>query len=64
MSETIYYKGFAGSMTRGFEKGVTFLHGEILNTRDLITYESDTIDGLWDEFEKAVDEYIKDKKQC
>lgn len=34
-------------------------YGYILNIFDMITYESDTIEGLFDNFKEAVEDYIK-----
>lgn len=35
------------------------LHGKLLYINDLVTYESDSVDGLRQEFEAAVDDYLE-----
>jgi predicted HicB family RNase H-like nuclease len=56
-SDTVAYKGYTGSISVSIEDGC--LHGRILFINDLITYESDTVPGLRQEFCAAVDEYIE-----
>lgn len=51
------YKDFYGSSEYD-EVSKTF-YGKILNTHDLITYESDSPNDLYDSFVEAVKDYIK-----
>ena len=39
------------------------LYGKIENTQDLITFESNTCDGIVEEFNSAVDDYIEYKEK-
>jgi len=55
--KTLKYKNYFGSIECDLEEGV--LHGKILHVRDLITYESETLQGLQGEFTAAVDDYVE-----
>ena len=52
---------------RGYEALVTFdaddriLHGRLLCTRDVVSFEADNVDDLEREFHEAVDDYLE---QC
>lgn len=52
---------------RGYEALVTFdaedriLHGRLLCTQDVVSFEADNVDGLEKEFHEAVDDYLE---QC
>ena len=35
------------------------MHGKIDNIRDLVTFESDTVEGIIREFHSAVDDYLE-----
>ena len=50
------YKGYCGSIDPSIEDEC--LHGRILFIDDLITYEGDTMPGLRDAFQAAVDRYL------
>ena len=54
------YKGFTGSIEYSFEDKCHY--GRLLNISDLVNYEADTIEDLYEEFCKAVDDYIELKK--
>lgn len=49
------YKGYVGSIC--LDEGV--YHGKLLRIPDLVTYESDGVIGLYDEFKLAVDDFIE-----
>jgi len=54
---------------RGYETLIHYsardnlLFGKIENTEDLVTFESDTCDGIVEEFNNAVDDYIQYKEK-
>ena len=54
--KTMEYKGFIGSVEVSTEDNC--LHGKIIHSVDLITYEASTVGDLKKEFEAAVDDYI------
>jgi len=53
---TMEYKGFIGSIEVSIEDNC--LHGKIIHSVDLVTYEASTVEDLKKEFEAAVDDYI------
>lgn len=55
------YKGFKGS--KQYNKEDNVWHGKILDTKDLVTYESDWDDYLEKEFQAAVDDYLQMKEE-
>jgi predicted HicB family RNase H-like nuclease len=48
--------GWFGSIEFSHEDGV--LHGKLLNTKDLISYEGETVAELIRDFQESVEEYI------
>lgn len=38
-------------------------YGQVINTRDLVNWEANTVDGIEHAFKEAVDDYIKFKKE-
>ncbi len=57
MSNMLKYKGYFGSVEFSIEDGV--LHGKIQCVNDLVTYEAETLAGLQEAFEEAVDDYLE-----
>ena len=57
--EIIKYKDFEGSVETDIERYCC--RGKVLFIDDLVTYESDTLQGLQKQFEEAVDDYIEFK---
>ena len=55
--EIIKYKDFEGSVETDIKRNCC--RGKILFIDDLVTYESDTLQGLHKQFEEAVDDYIE-----
>lgn len=53
------YKGYTGSICYNDNS----YYGKITGAAYFTTYESDGVIGLYDEFKKAVDEYIEFKKE-
>ncbi|MDR1848899.1 MAG: type II toxin-antitoxin system HicB family antitoxin [Zoogloeaceae bacterium] len=51
------YKGYTGSAE--FDSDGLVLRGKLLFIRDLIMYESPTAEGLQEEFEATVDDYLE-----
>ncbi|MBR3437695.1 MAG: type II toxin-antitoxin system HicB family antitoxin [Lachnospiraceae bacterium] len=56
MKNTLEYKGYWTVVEYSTEDRV--LHGRIEGIRDVINYESDTIDGVETAFREAVDDYL------
>ena len=51
------YKGYCADIEIDFEDRI--LHGKIAGIRDLVTFESETVDGIVREFHSAVDDYLE-----
>lgn len=51
------YKGFVGIVQEDEEEGG--FNGRIINTKDLVTFEADSVEDIEKEFKAAVDDYIK-----
>ncbi len=54
---TMTYRGYTGLAILSIDD--LCLYGKLLDIRDVITYESNTVEGLIYEFERSVDEYIE-----
>lgn len=50
------YKGYIGKVEFDDEAGI--LHGEIINIRDVITFEGTSIDEIQKAFRESVDDYL------
>jgi predicted HicB family RNase H-like nuclease len=50
------YKGYYASVEFDEDGGV--LHGEVMNTRDVITFQADTAANVVSEFHASVDDYL------
>jgi len=55
-SKCLEYKGYLGSVEYSAEDNL--LCGNVLGIRALIMYHSDTLQGLIDDFQDAVDHYL------
>lgn len=55
------YKGYIGTVT--FDDEAELFHGEVVNLKDVITFQSDTVEGLKREFQISVDDYLDFCKQ-
>lgn len=51
------YKGYIGKVDVDEEAGI--LHGEIINLRDVITFEGQTLEELRQAFRDSVDDYLE-----
>lgn len=60
MKTTQTYKGYVGSVEFSEEDLVYF--GKVLFIDDMISYESESEDGIQKSFERAIDEYLIDCK--
>jgi len=50
------YKGYIGKVE--FDDEVGIFHGEVVNTRDVITFQGETVSGLKKGFHDSVDDYL------
>lgn len=50
------YKGYIGKVEIDEEAGV--LHGEVINVRDVITFEGESVDEVQKAFRESVDDYL------
>jgi len=51
------YKGYIGEVT--FDSDAHIFHGEIINTRDVITFQGKTVDELEAAFQESIEDYLK-----
>ncbi|MBP8949902.1 MAG: type II toxin-antitoxin system HicB family antitoxin [Candidatus Promineofilum sp.] len=50
------YKGYIGKVELDEESGL--LHGEVINTRDVITFEGESVNEVAQAFRDSVDDYL------
>ena len=50
------YKGYIGKVEIDEEAGI--LHGDVINIRDVITFEGATVDEVQKAFRESVDDYL------
>jgi predicted HicB family RNase H-like nuclease len=50
------YKGYIGAVE--FDAEARIFHGEVINTRDVITFQGRTVDELEQALRDSVDDYI------
>ena len=50
------YKGYIGKVEIDDEAGI--LYGEVINVRDVITFEGATVDEVQEAFHESVDDYL------
>jgi len=50
------YKGYIGKVEIDDEAGI--LHGEVINIRDVITFEGTSVDEIHKAFQESVDDYL------
>ncbi|MGM0786910.1 MAG: type II toxin-antitoxin system HicB family antitoxin [Thermodesulfobacteriota bacterium] len=53
----IEYKGYFAEIE--FDDSVDIFHGEIINMRDVVTFEGKTVDELRQAFRDSVDDYLE-----
>lgn len=51
------YKGYTGNVELDSEAGV--FHGEVLDTRDVITFQGTSVEDLTQAFRDSVDDYLE-----
>jgi predicted HicB family RNase H-like nuclease len=56
MSSIMDYKGYRGRAELDQEAGI--IHGEVLDTRDVITFEAKSVEELREAFRESVDDYL------
>ena len=59
--DTLSYRGYIGSVK--YDETDNMLYGEILNVKDSISYEGETLEELQKAFENEVDRYVEFCKQ-
>ena len=59
--DTLRYRGYVGSVE--YDESDNMLYGEILNVKDSISYEGETLEELQKAFETEVDRYVEFCKQ-
>ena len=52
----LHYKGYTGAVEFDDEAGV--FHGEILDTRDVITFQGTTVEEIEHAFRESLDDYL------
>ncbi len=51
------YKGYHAKVE--FDEGANIFHGEVINLRDVVTFEGETVDQLRQAFQDSVDDYFE-----
>ena len=51
------YKGYVGTVQ--FDEDAEIFHGEVINLRDVITFQADSVEGLKKEFQESVEDYLE-----
>jgi len=50
------YRGYLGTVE--YDAEAKIFHGDVINTRDVITFQGTTVDGIERAFENSVDDYL------
>jgi len=51
------YKGYSARVE--FDENANIFHGEVINLRDVITFEGETVTQLRQSFQESVDDYLE-----
>lgn len=51
------YKGYEGSIT--FDNEAEIFHGEVINTKDVITFQGRSVKELKKSFKESIDDYLE-----
>jgi predicted HicB family RNase H-like nuclease len=52
----IEYKGYMGAVE--YDAEAKLFHGDVLNTRDVITFQGTTVDEIEAAFRESIDDYL------
>ena len=61
IGQFIEYKGYVGSIEYSLDDDIYY--GKLLNIQDLVAYEGNTFELLYEDYLDAVDDYIELKKE-
>jgi predicted HicB family RNase H-like nuclease len=50
------YKGYIGAVQ--FDEEAEIFHGEVINLRDVITFQANSVEGLKQEFHDSIEDYL------
>ena len=53
----LIYKGYIGHVS--FDDEADIFHGEVINTRDVITFQGDSVKQIKKEFKISIDDYLE-----
>ena len=56
-SKMLKYKGYTGYVE--FDDEAELLHGEVLDTRDVITFQGKTVEEVTKAFRESIDDYLE-----
>jgi len=51
------YKGYSAKVE--FDEDANIFHGEVINLRDVVTFEGETVDQLRQAFQESIDDYLE-----
>lgn len=51
------YKGYIGTVE--FDADARIFHGDVINTRDVITFQGKTVDEIEQAFKESIDDYLE-----
>ena len=51
------YKGYIGHLV--FDDDAEIFHGEVINTKDVITFQGKSVEEIKKEFEESIDDYLE-----
>ncbi|MCF6271461.1 MAG: type II toxin-antitoxin system HicB family antitoxin [Melioribacteraceae bacterium] len=51
------YKGYTGQIN--YDDEMKILHGEVIDTRDVITFQGKTVDEIEEAFRESIDDYLE-----
>ena len=53
----LYYRNYQAGY--GYDVDANIFHGEVIDTRDVITFQASTVGGLQAAFEHSIDDYLE-----
>jgi predicted HicB family RNase H-like nuclease len=51
------YKGYLGTVE--YDEKAKIFHGDVINTRDVITFQGTTVEGIEAAFKESIEDYLK-----